>query len=161
ALLEDVTGGRADYRTILLFDVSRWGRFQDCDEAAYYEHICRRARIRGEYCAEPFRNDGTPISMVVKALQRMMAGEYSRELSDKVVAGKERASKQGYLVGSKAVFGLRRVLVDTAGRRCGVLERGQRKQLQDYRISIVPGPQEEIRTLRWMFRLIANGRSAA
>src|SRR4051812_5438153 len=36
-LLNDVKCGHADYQTILVYDVSRWGRFQDADEAAYYE----------------------------------------------------------------------------------------------------------------------------
>jgi DNA invertase Pin-like site-specific DNA recombinase len=36
-LLRDVVTGTADYRTILVYDVSRWGRFQDTDESAHYE----------------------------------------------------------------------------------------------------------------------------
>ncbi|MBP8131388.1 MAG: recombinase family protein, partial [Candidatus Hydrogenedentes bacterium] len=42
-LIEDVQSGRADFEAILVYDVSRWGRFQDADESAYYEYICRRA----------------------------------------------------------------------------------------------------------------------
>ena len=34
-LLSDVVSGRAKYRAILVYDVSRWGRFQDVDEAAH------------------------------------------------------------------------------------------------------------------------------
>jgi DNA invertase Pin-like site-specific DNA recombinase len=30
-LLHDVENGRADYSVILVYDVSRWGRFQDAD----------------------------------------------------------------------------------------------------------------------------------
>ncbi len=58
---------------MLVYDVSRWGRFQDCDESAFYEYLCRRAGIRVEYCMEEFRNDGTPISAVLKVLKRVMA----------------------------------------------------------------------------------------
>jgi DNA invertase Pin-like site-specific DNA recombinase len=159
AMLDDVTGGRADYRTILVFDVSRWGRFQDCDEAAYYEHLCRRAGIRVEYCGEPFRNDGTPLSMVIKALKRMMAGEYSRELSDKVFTAKCKIIREGFRVGGRAGYGLRRMLVDRAGNHCGVLQRGQSKLLQEYRVVLVPGPPEEVRTLKWVFEQIASGRT--
>ncbi len=43
-LIEDVQSGNADFTTILVYDVSRWGRFQDADESAYYEYICKRAR---------------------------------------------------------------------------------------------------------------------
>src|SRR5271156_462968 len=53
-LLEDVEKGAADYSAILVYDVSRWGRFQDADESAYYEYRCKRANIAVHYCAEPF-----------------------------------------------------------------------------------------------------------
>jgi hypothetical protein len=34
-LLADVMSGRAEFKVILVYDVSRWGRFQDADEAAH------------------------------------------------------------------------------------------------------------------------------
>lgn len=51
-LIEDVQAGNTDFTLVLVYDVSRWGRFQDADESAYYEYICRRAGIAIEYCAE-------------------------------------------------------------------------------------------------------------
>ena len=39
-LIKDVETGAADFQIILVYDVSRWGRFQDADESAYYEYIC-------------------------------------------------------------------------------------------------------------------------
>ncbi len=39
ALIQAVEGGQADFKLILVYDVSRWGRFQDADESAYYEYI--------------------------------------------------------------------------------------------------------------------------
>jgi DNA invertase Pin-like site-specific DNA recombinase len=86
-LIKDVETGNADFQIILVYDVSRWGRFQDADESAYYEYICRRAGIQVAYCAEQFENDGSPVSTIVKGVKRAMAGEYSRELSAKVFAG--------------------------------------------------------------------------
>jgi DNA invertase Pin-like site-specific DNA recombinase len=44
-LLKDVVDGKVDYRDILVYDVSRWGRFQDADESAHYEFLCKSARI--------------------------------------------------------------------------------------------------------------------
>src|SRR5262245_34089975 len=44
-LLADVQSGGADFNLILVYDVSRWGRFQDADESAHYEYICKRAGI--------------------------------------------------------------------------------------------------------------------
>ena len=57
-LMAEVQSGRADFKAILVYDVSRWGRFQDVDESAHYEYLCRRAGINVVYCAEQFENDG-------------------------------------------------------------------------------------------------------
>jgi DNA invertase Pin-like site-specific DNA recombinase len=62
-MIRDVEEGKADYSTILVYDVSRWGRFQDADESAHYEFVCRRAGVSVHYCAEQFENDGTPVNL--------------------------------------------------------------------------------------------------
>src|SRR5204863_7532229 len=38
-LIKTVQSGAADFTSILVYDVSRWGRFPDADEAAHYEYI--------------------------------------------------------------------------------------------------------------------------
>jgi DNA invertase Pin-like site-specific DNA recombinase len=48
-LLADVVSGRADFRAVLVYDVSRWGRFQNPDEAAHYEFPCSTAGIPIHY----------------------------------------------------------------------------------------------------------------
>jgi DNA invertase Pin-like site-specific DNA recombinase len=58
-LLKDVVGGTSGYRAILVYDVSRWGRFQDTDESAHYEFLCKSAGAPVHYCAETFANDGS------------------------------------------------------------------------------------------------------
>jgi DNA invertase Pin-like site-specific DNA recombinase len=45
-MIRDVQSGQINFSAILLYDVSRWGRFQDADESAYYEYICRRPGFR-------------------------------------------------------------------------------------------------------------------
>jgi len=75
-LLQDVETGATDFEAILVYDVSRWGRFQDTDESAYYEYLCKRAHIHLHYCAEQFENDGSLPSTVMKSMKRAMAGEY-------------------------------------------------------------------------------------
>lgn len=74
-LLQDVASGNPGYRFILVYDVSRWGRFQDADESAHYEFLCKLAGVPVHYCAEMFANDGTLASFIIKALKRTMAGE--------------------------------------------------------------------------------------
>lgn len=101
-LIKDVESGDTDFTIILVYDVSRWGRFQDADESAYYEYRCRRAGIQVAYCAEQFENDGSPVSTIVKGVKRAMAGEYSRELSAKVFAGQCRLIELGFRQGGPA-----------------------------------------------------------
>ncbi|WP_281040059.1 recombinase family protein, partial [Mesorhizobium sp. M8A.F.Ca.ET.021.01.1.1] len=45
-LLMDVESGQADFETVVVYDVSRWGRFQNIDESASYEYRCQRAGVR-------------------------------------------------------------------------------------------------------------------
>ena len=45
-LMSDVEHQRVDFTALLVYDVSRWGRFQDVDESAYYEYVLKRAGIR-------------------------------------------------------------------------------------------------------------------
>lgn len=111
-LLEDVQAGNVKFRVILVYDVSRWGRFQNTDESAHYEYLCTSAGIKVVYCAESFANDGSPMSTICKSFKRHMAGEYSHELSAKVFAGQCRLVEKGFHQGGPAGCGLRRALID-------------------------------------------------
>lgn len=160
ALIADVENGRADFATIIVYDVSRWGRFQDADESAYYEYLCKRAGITVQYCAEQFENDGSPVSTIVKGVKRAMAGEYSRELSAKVFGGQRRLIELGYRQGGPAGFGLRRQLIDQSGAVKGQLAPGEHKSIQTDRVVLVPGPSEEVAKVRWIFKaFVTRGRT--
>lgn len=157
-LIEDVQNKTADFTTILVYDISRWGRFQDADESAYYEYICKRAGITVQYCAEQFENDGSPVSTIVKGVKRAMAGEYSRELSVKVFTGQCRLIELGFRQGGPAGYGLRRRLIDQAGAAKSDLTRGEHKSIQTDRVVLIPGPPEEVETVRWMYRSFVEGK---
>jgi DNA invertase Pin-like site-specific DNA recombinase len=151
-LIDDVQTDVAEFNMILVLDVTRWGRFQDADESAYYEYICRRAGIDVQYVAEQFENDGSPVSTIVKGVKRAMAGEYSRELSTKVFAGQCRLIELGYRQGGPAGYGLRRVLIDEQGQQKAELKRGEHKSLQTDRVILLPGPPDEVENVRWIYR---------
>jgi DNA invertase Pin-like site-specific DNA recombinase len=151
-MLADVQLPQKQFDIILVLDVTRWGRFQDADESAYYEYICKRAGIEVHYVAEMFENDGSVGSNIVKSLKRTMAGEYSRELSNKVFAGQCRLIEKGFKQGGSAGFGLRRMMIDEHGNFKTMLEVGQRKSLQTDRVVLMPGPEEEIETVNWIYK---------
>jgi DNA invertase Pin-like site-specific DNA recombinase len=151
-LMRVVKSGQADFEFILVYDVSRWGRFQNADEGAYYEHECARAGITIHYCAEQFENDGSIGSSLLKTVKRVMAGEYSRELSVKVFAGQCRLVELGFRQGGTPGFGLRRLLIDEARNPKGMLSFGERKGLQSDRVVLVPGPPHEVDIVQHIYR---------
>ena len=151
-LIDTASGGQAPFRAILVYDVSRWGRFQDADESAYYEYMCKKAGVKVVYCAEPFENDGSPMSIMFKGLKRGGAAEYSRELSTKVFIGQCHLVELGFRQGGMAGYGLRRMLLDVQGTRKGTLRLGEQKSIQTDRIVLVPGPDDEVETVQWIYR---------
>ena len=157
SLLADVLSGSHDYTAILVYDVSRWGRFQDADESAYYEFLCKKAGVRVHYCAEPFDStDETTLATLVKALKRAMAGEYLRELSQKVFIGQVRIARMGFKLGGAPGYGLRRQLVSRDGTPKGILHHHEWKSLDSDRVVYVLGPQEEVEIVRQMFNWFVN-----
>jgi DNA invertase Pin-like site-specific DNA recombinase len=156
-LLHDVTTGQTDFTLILVYDVSRWGRFQDIDEAAYWEFLCRRANVPVEYCAEPFGRAVTLLDMMIKTLKRTMAAEYSRDLGERIHRAQCRIASLGFLAGGVPPYGFRRLLISTDGKPKLILQRGERKAIVGERIMLVPGPIEEVRTVQRIFRLDNKG----
>lgn len=154
-LLRDVVGGDCRFKAILVYDVSRWGRFQDTDESAHYEFLCRRAGIPVHYCAEQFENDDRLPNAIMKTLKRTMAAEYSRELSVKISAAHRRMFEQGYHVGGVAGYGLRRMLIRANGQK-QILQTGECKNLTSDHVVLVPGPKNEVECVRTIFDLAAK-----
>lgn len=154
-LLRDVLADPRPFDVVLVYDVSRWGRFQDTDAAAYYEYTCRLQGAEVIYVQEPFGSNQEPMTALIKALKRTMAAEYSRELGVKCRAGQDRATYLGFQMGSLPNIGIRREAVDREGNRRPLLWR-QRKGIQSERISWVLGPPEEVELVQRVFRMYAE-----
>lgn len=155
-MIHDVQSGEASYSCILIHDISRWGRFQDPDESAHLEYLCKSHGVVIHYCAEQFENDGSVGSTIIKNVKRTMSGEYSRELSNKVFQGACRMIRLGFKQGGTAGFGLRRMLVDHQGLPKGELKMGEHKSIQTDRVILVPGPEEEIAVVQWIYEAFVN-----
>lgn len=158
AVLEAVKNGTQSFGVLLVLDVSRWGRFQNTDEPAHYEFLCLLAGVRVVYVAEPFENDGSPMSAMLKGMKRVMAGEFSRELSRRVGSTLRRMATQGYHVGGPSVYGMRRVAVDDAGRVRNALAKGEHKHYASDHVELAPGPASEQKVVRRIFREFVRDR---
>ena len=157
-LLQDVVSAEATFKAVLVYDVSRWGRFQDCDEAAHYEFLCKSAGVPIYYCAEQFPSDGSLSTSILKALKRTMAGEFSRELSVKCFEGQKRLVELGFRMGGIAGYGLRRMMVSSDRKRNRVLQEGEYKNLKTDKVILVPGPAREIEVVREIYRMFIEDR---
>ena len=156
-LLQEVMSHHAPFQAILVYDISRWGRFQDPDESAHYEYVCKRQGVPVHYCAEQFENNSSLSDSIVKALKRTMAGEFSRELSVKVYEGKLRLANLGFHGGGQAPYGLRRLLISRDGDQ-RILKRGESKGIKTDRVILVPGARNEIRCVRKIFEMTVHQR---
>ena len=150
-LMADVKAGTTDFQMVLVYDISRWGRFQDVDEGAHYEYLCRQAGIQVVYCEEQFDNDGSAIASILKGLKRTMAAEYSRELSAKVFAAQCRFATKGYKMGGFVGYGLRRVSYTSEGKARRTLEPGERKGAATDRVRFDWGPPHEVAIVKQIF----------
>ncbi|MEH2519014.1 DNA invertase Pin-like site-specific DNA recombinase [Bradyrhizobium sp. AZCC 1610] len=157
-LIADVQFARSDFDCILVYDISRWGRFQDVDESAYYEFICRRSGINVHYCADEFENDGSLASTIIKVSKRFAAADFSRQLSKKVFIGQCRITELGFWHGGAPAFELHRELLNEHGGSRGLMKNGQRKALQTDRTILKPGPASEKKVVRRIFRMLVSER---
>lgn len=152
ALIHDVTSSEGvDFEAVLVYDVTRWGRFQDPDESAHYEFICRHSGVKIIYVAEQFANDDSLADLILKTLSRARAAEDSRVLSEKVFAGQSRLVKRGFKQGGPAGYGLRRASIEPSGKVRRELKAGERKCALTDHVVFVPGPEHEVAVIRRIF----------
>ncbi|WNC95043.1 recombinase family protein [Paraburkholderia sp. FT54] len=150
-LLHDVQTAVHSFSVVLVYDVSRWGRFQDVDEYAHYEYMCRQAGVQVVYCAEQFSWDGGATAALMKTIKRTMAGEYSRELSRKVFVGQCRLAERGFWQGAAPGYGLQRILVASDGTVKGPLRDREHKSIQTDRVIVTPGDEHEVALVRRIY----------
>jgi Recombinase len=91
------------------------------------------------------------MSSILKNLKRVMAAEYSRELSAKIHAGASRFARMGFQLGGQVGYGLRRQLVNENLQPKAVLKKGDRKYLITDHVRLLPGTADETAIVRWIF----------
>ncbi|MBC5764147.1 recombinase family protein [Ramlibacter albus] len=160
-LLRDVLAVPRRFDKVLVFDVSRWGRYLDVDESAYYEYHCRKHGVAVIYVAEHFTAEMTPFDSLLKQLKRTMAAEYSRELGAKCRSGQVETVKRGFATGQLPCLGYRRQSVSQGGDPGKLLGPHERKPMATDRVRWVLGPPEEVATVQKIFREYADGVNLA
>jgi len=160
-MLQTIVQGQAEFCEVLVYDVSRWGRFEDLDEASHYEFLCRQAGVQIRYCNEDFENGGTPASFIFKTLKRVAAAEFSRQLSRDIHSAMRTNSELGFRSGGRAEFGLARALVTPGKLERTILHPTERKACSSQKVMHALGPPAELRCVKRMFGYAIRRRGTA
>jgi DNA invertase Pin-like site-specific DNA recombinase len=150
-MMENWVKKRMDFDFVLCLDVSRWGRFQDIDLSATYSAECKKHGKQVIYTTLGMPRPDDPLYPVYVQFERFRAAQYSKELSAKVFHGCVKIAQQGYWAGGKAPFGFDRLLLDERRNRLHVLTRGQKKSIQNQRVTLTLGPEDQVATVRRIF----------
>lgn len=155
-LLRDVTSPDREFSAVLVYDISRWGRFQDTDASAYYEYHCRLHGVDVRYVQEPFSSTDSALSALMKSMKRAMAAEFSRELAVKTRQGQAAAIAKGFHLGTLPCLGFRKIAVAKADGSERLLELADHKAGHREHVRWVWGPEVEINLVRRIFTLYAT-----
>lgn len=137
---------------ILVYDTSRWGRFQDPDKAAYLEQLVRDRSKQVVYIDRGFpKEDQKLISHLQSSIERYMSADYSRQLSNKVFYGAVKVSEQGYSAGGTACYGLSRLLLDESKQPIRRLKKGEHKMIANQRVTFTPTGDRTTETVKQIF----------
>jgi len=152
SMMENWVRKRSDFEYVLCLDVSRWGRFQDIDLSATYSAECKKHGKLVVYTTLGKPREDDPLYPVYVQFERFRAAQYSKELSDKVFRGCVRIVQQGYWAGGKPPYGLNRLLLSETREPVQVLGPGERKSIQNQRVTLTASNDAESRTIRRIFR---------
>jgi len=151
-MMENWVKGCQDFEFVLCLDVSRWGRFQDIDLSATYSAECKRHGKQVVYTTLGKPKPDDQLYQVYVQFERFRAAQYSKELSIKVFPGCIKIAKQGYWVGGKPPYALQRLLLDEKREPVQILSPGQRKSIQNQRVTLAKGDELQVATVQRIFR---------
>ncbi len=145
-----------DFKFVLVYDVSRWGRFENPKEATYWEMVCEKVGKKVKYCTEGYINDDSMGAFITKVVKDSEASEYSKKLSKASFRGLKHYAERGYHVGGGRKYGYARLLLDENGKPIKVLADGERKAIKTQRVRLVKGDPEEVRTVQRIYDMYVN-----
>lgn len=148
-----------DFDYVFVYDVSRWGRFQDQDQAGYYVFLCRKHGKEVVYTSRGFPDVSNQLVISLEtSIHRYMAAEYSSQLSEKVFYGSVKVSEQGYSAGGTVTYGMARQLLDVNKKPIRILKKGEHKQIANERVSFTPKNDITSQVVKKIFLLFVEER---
>ncbi|MHC4211971.1 MAG: recombinase family protein [Planctomycetota bacterium] len=157
-MLEYVAEGKEDFEYILVLDMSRWGRFQDLVLSPYYIGLCQQFGKKVIFADIGIPKEDDLTHFLRLNVESYRAASYSKELSGKVFNGCVNIARHGFRAGGTTPYGLNRVLLDEDKKRVQILKRGQRKSIQNQRVTLEPGEKNEVAIVRRIFHNFVEKR---
>ena len=155
-LRDYIQSGTLEFDYVLVLDVSRWGRYQNTDISAYYTGLCAMHGKHVSYTSIGFTAENDLMHALRINIERYQAANYSRELSTKVFKGCAKIASQGFRAGGMPPYAFHRLLLDEQRQPIQVLDPGQRKSIQNQRVTLTPGCPDEITVTKRIFRAFVH-----
>lgn len=153
--VSDPDAPQFDY--VFVYDVTRWGRWQNLNAPAHYEFLFEEKGKKVIYVARGFPKEGQElISHLQTSIERYMAADYSRQLSEKVFYGCVKVSQQGYSAGGLPAYGMSRLLLDSSKKPIKKLKKGEWKSISNERVTFTPAADETTAAVQEMFTLLVE-----
>lgn len=150
-----------EFQYVLVFDISRFGRFIDLDKSAALEYACKShgkelvAVVRGL----PTK-DQQLAHHLMRSIDRYMSAEFVQMLSLRVKGGCIKVAQQGFSSGGCPPYGLERLLLDEQHRPVQILRSGEQKMISNQRVTFVPSEGERGKiVLRIFDEFVIRGRT--
>lgn len=139
------------FQYVLVYDISRWGRFENPKESVYWEVEVEKTGKRVVFVSEGLReeNIGTSITNFVKSAE---ASEYLKNIRKHTVRGMLYNAKQGFWMGGRPPYGYDRAIVEN-GNITEVLPEGRQKSIKNQKIKLVINKKQAkvVKTIFVMF----------
>jgi DNA invertase Pin-like site-specific DNA recombinase/histone H3/H4 len=142
---------------VLVLNDSRFGRFEEADEATHWRFVLKRLGWHVRFCEGDDLEDGLARS-VMRLVGSEQASEYRRNLK-RTARRAARATAQLGRWQNEAPLGYRRLATRATGEQ-RVLEPGQRKS-SDEVVRLTLGPEREQQCVRLIFEAYLTGEYSA
>jgi DNA invertase Pin-like site-specific DNA recombinase len=148
---------RRDFRTILVWDQDRFGRFNSM-EAGYWIHPLMEAGVGLVTVTEGPINWHDFSGRMIYSMKQEGKHQFLRDLSRNTARGQITSASQGHITGRAAPYGYDRMLVDERGEPKQRVRNGEKvAKPRGWRVTLVPSDDPtKVETLRWIFREYAS-----
>jgi site-specific DNA recombinase len=155
-LLNDVENG-ADFRIVLVYDESRWGRARNPRMNGYWKTHFERFGVKVRIINSQSNNGNDVGSYVVEAVESAESSEFIKKLSRATLRGEKANALNGYSNGGSAPYGYKRVALNkVTGKKVRELTPGLRAY-NDEKVIYELGDPAEVSIVKKIFNLKSQG----